>query len=111
MSFATLRESFIEITHIDFDQDFNKKIETVDLETLMEYFKEVTEYISENQFFHINPEKSDEYKSAYLKARSDLSEGWFNPNDYNRKSLINHLLSCDAYSIEYLEGYCDGAFA
>jgi len=59
----------------------------------------------------MNIEKSDEYKSAYAQARSDVDEGWFDPYDYNRQGLCNHLASRDNYSIEYLEGYCDGAFA
>ena len=56
-------------------------------------------------------EKSAEYKSGYDQARSDVDEGWFDPYDYNRQGLCNHLLSCDYYSIDFLEGYCDAAFA
>tara|TARA_R110000744_G_scaffold126644_1_gene233048 strand:- start:347 stop:586 length:240 start_codon:yes stop_codon:yes gene_type:complete len=32
----------------DIPSDFDKEIETADLQTLREYFKEVTEYISKN---------------------------------------------------------------
>ncbi len=55
--------------------------------------------------------KSPEYKAGYDDAVNDVAEGWFDPADYNRESLKNHLRSCDNYSAEWLEGYCDGAFA
>lgn len=51
-----------------------------------------------------------EYKSAFELAVADVAEGWFDPDDYNRETLVNHLVGRDNYSIDFLEGYCDGAF-
>ena len=48
--------------------------------------------------------------SAFETAVADVAEGWFDPADYCRESLKNHLRSRGAYSDEFLEGYCDGAF-
>ena len=55
--------------------------------------------------------KTPEYFAAYELAVDDVAEGWFDPADYCRASLKNHLLVCDNYSADYLEGYCDGAFS
>ncbi len=55
--------------------------------------------------------KTAMYKTAFKLATNDVAEGWFDPADYNRESLKNHLLSVDTYSADYLEGYCDGAFS
>lgn len=54
--------------------------------------------------------KSDEYLKGLLSGENDVVEGWFDPADYTRVGLVNHLVSCDNYSLEFLEGYCDGAF-
>mgnify|MGYP000182646181 CR=1 FL=1 len=55
--------------------------------------------------------KTPEYYAAFELARSDVDGGWFDPSGYSRQSLVNHLVGCDNYSLEFLEGYCDGAFA
>lgn len=54
---------------------------------------------------------SDEYLAGRFAGETDVVEGWFDPADYSREGLVNHLVCCDNYSLEFLEGYCDGAFS
>ena len=54
--------------------------------------------------------KTPEYIAAFELAVDDVAEGWFDPADYCRESLVNHLVGRDNYSLDFLEGYCDGAF-
>ncbi len=53
---------------------------------------------------------SNDYLEGWGAGENDVIEGWFDPADYSREQLVNHLVGRANYALDWIEGYCDAAF-